>query len=760
MPARSAGSSEFASQLEGSGAQSLTLKGVAARVTLRDLIAQIEIEQHYENPSDTNVELVYTFPLPIGAVLMGMELELADRRLAGMIVERKEGERKYEDAIVDGDLAMLLEEVEEGMFVANLGNLMAGEKAVIRYRFALPLEWQGDKLRLLLPTTIAPRYGSYAAAGFKPHQEPISSLSVEYPLAIEVLVEGELARGEIGSPSHPISVARTDTGCAVRLAGESTLDRDFVLTILQHDGDRNACRLVPNKKGYVAHVAFQVPTLESADQSPLNLKLVIDCSGSMAGTSITQARKAALAILDCLRPSDRFSVSLFGSHVTHLFGDRLPMADAETLAQARRALESLSADMGDTELQKALCAVFALGSAPCEEGSAPSVLLVTDGEIADPQQLLRVAAESGHRVFTIGVGNAVAEGLVRELGRVTGGACELVAPREGMSERVLAQFHRLRQAGVRNVTVDWPQAPVWSTPPPKNAFGGDTLHLFAEFEDSFTAPVRLSADCEDGPSLHSEATVVATSDNELARIAAASRIRDLGLEEALPIALEHQLMCEQTHCVIVEGRLEKAGDLPSLQRVAQMLAAGWGGVGSEDDMPCCIATRPSARSLILENNMFCRAVEDPASESRDLGEAPLTYPRRVGLVVVEPHLFVTGVCFMLDLPAAKTPELDNFKSMESQCLPQDVMHTLRELTACGWDERTVVASFLEAIVGTSAAATSIRGLLRKLRKYARGMGVDPRLVSYLAQAMSQLTPLSWNWAPDPALVPTVQRPLQ
>jgi Ca-activated chloride channel family protein len=41
-----------------------------------------------------------------------------------------------------------------------------------------------------------------------------------------------------------------------------------------------------------------------------------------------------------------------------------------------------------------------------------------------------------HRVFAVGVGSAVAEEMLRRLAQETGGACELVSPREGMAEKI------------------------------------------------------------------------------------------------------------------------------------------------------------------------------------------------------------------------------------------------------------------------------------------------------------------------------------
>ena len=58
------------------------------------------------------------------------------------MVEKKEAERDYEEAIDKGDTAIMLERAGNGLCTLNLGNLMAGETAVIRYRYAQLLRFQ------------------------------------------------------------------------------------------------------------------------------------------------------------------------------------------------------------------------------------------------------------------------------------------------------------------------------------------------------------------------------------------------------------------------------------------------------------------------------------------------------------------------------------------------------------------------------------------------------------------------------------------
>ena len=144
---------------------------------------------------------------------------------------QKEAEENYETALDKGDAAIMLERGANGLLTMNLGNLMAGEHAVIRYRYAQLLRFEHGSVRLAIPTVIAPRFGDPAAAGLAPHQVPESALTASYPFTLTVEFEGAIAGGTIASPSHRITTARTDKGVSITLPRDGFLDRDLVLNI-------------------------------------------------------------------------------------------------------------------------------------------------------------------------------------------------------------------------------------------------------------------------------------------------------------------------------------------------------------------------------------------------------------------------------------------------------------------------------------------------------------------------------------------------
>lgn len=714
------------------------LEGVSVRGVLRDLTAEITVEQRYTNPREANIEAVYTFPLPVGAVLLGLELEIGKRRLTGQVAEKKAAEHRYEEAISNGDTAVMLEKTSAGLYTMNFGNLMAGESAVIRYRYAMVLSWQGEQLRLLLPTMLAPRYGNPFKAGLLSHQVPETSLTVDYPFDLEFLIEGSLVDSKISSPTHAIATSRTDTGVKLSLTNAALLDRDFVLLLCGCAKNAAFIASSVNTKGErVALVSLRLPELVKREEMPLNLKVMIDCSGSMAGVSIAQARKAALEILNQLQPGDHFNVTLFGSAPQHFWNNLVPV-EAHYIAIARQKLEQMDANLGGTETSLALRAVY-LTELPGSRmqhiknklkkklypkvgaGDTAQILLITDGQVWDYEGIVKEAQKSNHRVFTVGVGLAAVDGLVGELAQKTGGACELIAPQEGMTERVLAQFHRLRQPQVRIEGIRFEQTPTWMTPLPSIAYAGDTLHVYAGFGiDPASSCVTLTAMADNGQALTAQAMLEPTAWVDLTRIAAAARIAASNSEdEQRRWALEHQLLTCHTNFLVVAERADKAEDLPELAAIPHMLSAGWGGLGV-----------------------------DEAGITLDMVAIPYTLmarpPKSFG--TSSPCDFVanlnTGLAGFLKTKALPT----TIDALTGYGLPEEVAISLRELFAEYGSEYQVVMAFLMALLNSAALKDKFsRNVRRLIMSGWQHTAADTMLLLRLNACALEVRSDAWKW---------------
>jgi Ca-activated chloride channel homolog len=691
------------------------LTRVSATGRLNGLLFELTVEQHYRNPGSTNIEAVYTFPLPSDAVLLDLDVRLGERTLTGVVVEKRKAEARYEEALAQGDSAAMLERATDGVYTVNLGNLLAGEEALIRYRYVQLLRFEHGSVRLTVPTVIAPRYGDPAAAGLQLHQTPVNELYAEYPLSLTLALDGAIAAGTIASPTHPIATARTTQGVSVTLAGQAWLDRDFVLTIADV-ASASLAVLAQDGDGCVVLASFCVDAQPSANDRPLAIKLLVDCSGSMAGDSISAARRALQRILTALAPADRFSLTRFGSNVADVVPD-LVSADRRAVFRAAAAIANMQADLGGTEMDGALGAVMA------REGSSDGadILLITDGEVWGLDPLIALARKARQRVFVVGIGAAPAEGVLRKLAKISGGACEFVTPGEDAEAAIVRMFARLRSPRIARVDVRWPLAPLWTTPLPTGLFGGETVHVLAGFAAPPVGEAVLTfVATGDGGTTTKPVALPAEvgADATLARTAACRRIEVADVESQLELALRYGLLTDRTNFIVVRERAEneKARDLPELRRVAQMHAAGWAGVGSVHE---ALAPRE-----LLSSAAFARG----ASGARPMPAAPPPEMARVA---------------SLDWMRAERPRRDPATSsfdvlltrleqrvflLRPNALPATIadlevcgldeasVRWLRELVAEGTNESDVVRAFLEALAPLAKKANRSRHLRRALRR--------------------------------------------
>ena len=540
----------------------------------RGSIFELTVEQRYENRSARNLEAVFTFPLPVRAVLLGFDLEIGDRKLSAVAVARREASERYEKAIDEGDTAALIEHDGHGLYTVSLGNLLPGETAAIRYRYAELLDAHDGYVRLNVPTVIAPRYGDPRDAGLEGPAVPNVDLLGEYPFEIRLTLAGLRDVSAVRSPSHRIAVEAGPGGLSVALEGCAFLDRDFVLELAQAAIPTRAL-VARDGEGYVT-LASATLDLDRAEQRPLALKILLDCSGSMGGDSIAAARRALLAILERLTPSDRVSLTRFGSTYQHVT-EGLEPADSHTVTPLKAVVRQLDADLGGTEMERALTATLAIATPP---DVTRDLLLITDGEIYDVAGVVEKAAQSGHRLFAIAIGAAPVEALARQLAERTGGGCEFVGPGEDVEAAILRTFKRLRATPRTLSAVQWPQDPSWTAPFPTAVFPGDTLHLFAGSAGrpagGVSITVKDSSGCE--TAIHVPVDDRLADGDLLPRLAAARRIGSLDAAAARELAERYQLATEHTSFVVVDVRAdgEKATRVPDTVAVPHMLAAGWG----------------------------------------------------------------------------------------------------------------------------------------------------------------------------------------
>jgi len=522
MPAVTEGSLMFRSPVSGRY-ELVPLRHTAVQIDVRGLVAAATVTQRYENESDLPLEAVYVFPLPHHAAVYDMEARIGDRVIKSVIKEREEAKRTYEAARREGKRAALLEQERPNIFTASLANVMPKDRIEVRIRYVEALPWEDGRVRLTFPMVVGPRYipgtvaTGHAGTGWAPDTDAVADASritspVRNPdsrpghdVSVAVRVEAGTPLAGITSPTHPVKLTTAQDGTTtVRLAAAQTLpNRDFVLELRRADArtPQAAIFLSPQRDAAGAEfmvVAFPPSVQREDERPPMEMLFLIDVSGSMAGTSIEQARAALLQGLDRLRAGDRFNVVAFDDRF-RAFRPLPVAATAKDLEAGRRFARGL-APGGGTEMLPALEHLMAMEAEP---GFLRYIVLLTDGCLGNEEQIFAsLKSDLGAaRLFTVAIGSAPNHHLATKMAEFGRGSFSHIADEGEITEQMGRLLDQIESPVLTDLALEWEGVQVEHVYPSRlpDLFLGRPLMVFGRVTSGGGGLVRLCGTAREAP---------------------------------------------------------------------------------------------------------------------------------------------------------------------------------------------------------------------------------------------------------------------
>jgi Ca-activated chloride channel homolog len=205
---------------------------------------------------------------------------------------------------------------------------------------------------------------------------------------------------------------------------------------------------------------FRADTPE-APRRNLNLSIAIDRSGSMAGSPLHHALKAAESVVDRLEPSDTLSIVVYDDAVDTVVPPQA-VSDKAGLKQAIRRVRA----GGITNLSGGWLKSCEYVKKNLDPQRINRVLLLTDGYanmgIQDPRVLTTTSgqkAEEGVTTTTLGFGQSFNEDLLIGMARAANGNFYFIQSIDDASEVFSIELDSLRAVVGQNLTVTVELAP-------------------------------------------------------------------------------------------------------------------------------------------------------------------------------------------------------------------------------------------------------------------------------------------------------------
>ncbi|KAJ3928265.1 MAG: von Willebrand factor type A domain-containing protein [Lentinula lateritia] len=453
----------------------LLLDGCSAQVSITDVHAAVTISQKFTCSSNHGnsahqVSGVYMFSLMRDAAVCKFEMVRGDgTKVEGVVKEKEEAKREYDEALRQGYTASLGQQETGDVFSISVGSIAAEETVTINLKYVQSLidDEKKNQVKFIFPRTYAQRYGS------APTVNSAFGRTVQQPFTMNATVQQAGSINAISCPSgHPISLefnhqnSRNNSIANVLLQDRSGfLSNDVVLVITATGLDAPRCFIEqhssPNHETTALALTF-VPRFNVPDvQGGVEYIFLVDRSGSMHGQNIQLVREALVVLLRGLPTNGTtFNIFSFGSEATKLW-DQSRAYDQSSLEEATLHVDSMQADYGGTEIASALRLVY--DSLPKSLIRPVAVFLLTDGGAWDVSTCIKYTQSARTtlpgpktfiRVFSVGIGDGASSDTCESISRAGGGMTVYVKQGEPLTGKCSRLVRAARTPEVR-VNVDW-----------------------------------------------------------------------------------------------------------------------------------------------------------------------------------------------------------------------------------------------------------------------------------------------------------------
>lgn len=415
-----------------------------------DRVAETEILLALNNTSSAAEEAVLLVPVPDGASVKSFSYWTGVDQAGGVqsitnggpataarVLAADEARTMYETIVRNARDPGLLEFAGYRFIRSSVFPVPTGGMLKVKICYEQILEADGDRIDYILP------------------RSETADLGAQWTITAQLQSAREIKM--VYSPSHKLKLTKSGPNTTIveihdEDKRESGAFQLCILSAAENNKNRPSASFLTYPDGTAGGGYFLlIASPPAEDVSPKEkqdreVTVVIDRSGSMAGTKMAQAIEAARQVLEGLAEGEYFNIMDYSGSVER-FAPSPIIKNKESMSAARDYLTRIQAS-GGTNIHEALLAALGQTAAP---GAMPLVLFLTDGiptngmtRESDIRDAARISNIWERRIFTFGVGNDVNAPLLDSLANSARGYSTYVRPEENVEIKVGQVFKKLQ----------------------------------------------------------------------------------------------------------------------------------------------------------------------------------------------------------------------------------------------------------------------------------------------------------------------------
>jgi Ca-activated chloride channel family protein len=470
----------------------LSVRQHHVKIEISNLAASTKVDQTFFNQENRTIEGLYIFPLPTGASISNFAMDIDGKMTNAELLDADKARQIYEDIVRQMRDPGLLEYLDKGLFKTRIYPINARSEKQVKIAYEEALKMEGNLIRYTYPLDIE----KYAAGPMK-------------DVAITGTIKSDIPITSIYSPTHQISIDRkSDREVVIGFETDSLHpEKDFVLyyAVSKKDLSVSAICNRPDPSEDGTFMLLIAPNIKGQqEKSPeIDVALVMDTSGSMAGEKFRQAQKALRFCINSLSESSNFYLCNFSTEANSYKSSITPL-NKDTRQGALNHINGLEA-IGGTNISEALeMSIKALNRS--DSKNPKFILFVTDGKptagTTDPDSIIKDVKklnDKNIRIFSFGVGDSLNATLLDNLADENGGVSEYIGENEDMEIKISSLFSKLTHPVLTDVGLQFHNIEVNQIYPRKthDVFKDSNITVLGRYSKPGAARITLTGRLKD-----------------------------------------------------------------------------------------------------------------------------------------------------------------------------------------------------------------------------------------------------------------------